>query len=190
MSESISEFTSSGFGNLNLYGLGEPTGFHEPSAVLAIPYSPQTVGWVIVLLAVCLYGCMRIYFVILYWLDNRYRKEYLSQLPNPASDTFERDSFQIMTKVRAISNASNPEYKAHLFGCEWLKTMDKQCLEQSSFASELGLEWMKVLTNQRKDAMTLREKKRLLACCEYWILNHRNKETKSDKLKTGGRRGA
>lgn len=190
MSKTIAEFTSNGFGNLILYGLGEPTGFQEPSAVLPIHYFPQTLGWAIVFLAVCLYGCLRLYFAIHYWLANRYRKDYLCQLPTPDSDTFEHDSFQVMTKVRAHSNGRNPDYEAHLFGCEWLKAMDSQCLEPPGLDAELGLEWMKILTRQRKETMALCEKKRLLALCESWILNHHNQETKSAKLKWKGRYGA
>lgn len=190
MSESISELTSNGFGNLILYGLGEPTGFHEPLIVLAIPFTPQTVGWLVVLLVVCLYVCLRVRSSILHWAKNRYRKQYLSQLPNIESHSFAYDSFRIMTKIRTISNNGNPDYKAHLFGREWLKSMDEQCSKRSNFDSNIGREWMKLLTGQRKDTMTSHEKKHLLECCEFWILNHSNSVEKKGELEKGGSYGA
>ena len=186
MTLSILEQTDSGFGNLILYGLGEPTGFIEVDSAQPISFLPQTLGWFLLALALLLYGCYRLFKGVKHWRANRYRKDYIAQFPNIERINFGNELYHIMAEARAESNRANPHYQADLFGVAWLIDMDSQCANDVVLHTELGMQWMKILTFERRKPFSLDERQQLLACCEHWMLTHRQPTTVTSKstLKT------
>lgn len=193
MTLSLLEQTGSGFGNLILYGLGEPSGFVEANLADPISFFPQTFGWQLLALALLLYCSYRLIKGIKHWRNNRYRRDYIAQFPNLESIHFENELYHIMVVARTMANRANPNYQVDLFGIAWLVDMDTLCANDATLHNELGLQWMKVLTFERRKPLCFDERQQLLAGCEDWMLTHRNNlhdtRNASPKSMHGGQHG-
>jgi len=188
MSVSIVELTPDGFGNLILYGLGEPSGFVETNAADPISFFPQTLGWLLISLLLFAYLMIRLIKGVRHWLNNRYRASFIARFPNVEVINFEFALYQIMAEARAIANQANPDHRADLFAAAWLIDMDAQSVSEPRLHTELGIQWMKVLTFERKKPLCFNERLDLLICCENWMLRHDNQYTPLS-AKRGGQHG-
>jgi len=181
--------TPSGFGNLILYGLGEPSGFVEANTAQPISFFPQTLGWLLVSIMLLAYIVYRIFKGVKHHIDNRYRLLCIAKFPALESEHFENELYHIMSTARAIANSANPNHQAHLFGVAWLIDMDRQAPNEAGLHSEVGKQWMQVLTFERRKPICFIERQQLLACCEHWMLNHMNSQQVTLKAKRGGPHG-
>jgi len=176
MSVSTVAQTPSGFGNLILYGLAEPSGFTEANVVQPISFFPQTLGWLLLVIVLFVYLSVRIIKGVRLWLDNRYRRAFIERLPNIETINFEYDLYHLMVQARALANRTNANYQADLFAAPWLIAMDGQCADASRLHSELGMQWMQVLTYQRKKPLCSNQRMQLRQDCQRWLLDHDNQQ--------------
>jgi len=176
MSVSTVAQTPSGFGNLILYGLGEPSGFVEANTAQPIPFFPQTLGWLLLAVILLVYLGVRIVKGVRLWLDNRYRRVFIERLPSIELINFEYELYHLMVQARALANRSNANYQADLFAASWLIAMDEQCADASRLHTERGLQWMQVLTYQRKKPLCHKQRQQLRQDCQCWLLHHDNQQ--------------
>lgn len=94
---------------------------HDVVVPPAVPWWPPTPGWSIVLAALALAVLALLLRAFMHWQANRYRREALSLLDNPATKPAE---WSALLKRTALAVWPREEV-AHLTGKEWLAFLDR-----------------------------------------------------------------
>ncbi|AJR08791.1 DUF4381 domain-containing protein [Photobacterium gaetbulicola] len=150
---------------------------HDVTVPESVSWMPQTIGWKVLLVLLCVIAGYLCYRRLVRWWHNRYRAEArtaITRLPmhrglegSADSGAFDGALFSILKIVLVYLEPAN----AKLFGHAFLQKLDELGNGRVTFKDELGTRWVQSLVDPsitlgREEQALLREK----ALC--WIREH------------------
>ncbi|MEH6606238.1 MAG: DUF4381 domain-containing protein [Pseudomonadales bacterium] len=156
---------SNSFGNYILHGIDEIV---MPEAV---SWMPQTLGWKILAVLVCVGLAFLSYRAASLWLKNRYRRAALRQLDALATEPGSKPSAQLMTILKATALQAFPrEQVAGISGESWLEFLDQHC-DKVQFNSDLG---RRLIQSQYAGQVVEddRQAQQAIAMAKVWVSRH------------------
>ena len=158
------------FGNLAIKGIEEVV-LPDP-----VSYFPQTIGWKIVGLAICLFVAYKSYYLIRQWWYNRYRRAALKEIEQLSGQKIipgkSLAELSILLKATAL-HVYPREYIAKLSGHLWLMFLNQQA-GYTAF-DEISVNLLSVTVYKSPDQINENDLQHLMNQVEFWIKKHPNK---------------
>jgi hypothetical protein len=137
---------------------------HDVVTPPPVPWWPPTAGWAIVLVALGLALLVLLLKIFMRWQANRYRREALALLDDPATKV---EEWSALLKRAALAVWPREEV-AHLTGKEWLAFLDRTA-GMSAFSMGAG----KTIESIAFDPKSAGGASELKAVVHEWICRHR-----------------
>ncbi len=146
-------------------------GLQELSLPPPVPYTPQTVGWVVVAIVVVVLMALVIWRIIRHRRANAYRRAALAELA-----VIERDATVAQLPVllkRTAMAATSREHVAALSGADWLRFLDRT-LNTDAFTQGTGqlLTRIAYYDEGQLQAIPRADLQQLMHLSRRWIQHH------------------